>query len=112
MATQKEELVLKIKQKIIDIFGPESSLAQAMDDPDFFDKLGDLVSFIYGEIMLSQPRPEPRIPREPVAPKPWVYPYKPERWVKWKTTAAPAWFRQQWTALFGGSAETWKSKGG
>lgn len=90
--TQKEELTQNIRRKIIELFGPESALAQAMEDPEFMDKLGDLVSYIVGEVMLTLPRPEPRYePRpykpEPVAPTPPSKPWE-DNWLR--TAGAPA----------------------
>jgi len=81
VGTQKEELVRKTRARIIELFGPESALAQAMEDEDFFDKLGQLIAWLYGEIMLTLPRPE--LHREP-------YPYRlveptpqPYEWGEW-----------------------------
>lgn len=65
MATLRDELAEKTKAKIIELFGPESALAQAMEDDDFLEKLAQLVAWIYGEIMLSQSRPEPEYPTVP-----------------------------------------------
>lgn len=89
MTTQKDELAEKTKEKIIELFGPESALAQAMEDDAFFDKLGSLIAWLYGEIMLSQPRPEPQ-PRTPQYPPPWP-PMPTTRpsgipWTEWKGT--------------------------
>ena len=92
MATQKDELAEKTKAKIIELFGPESALAQAMEDDDFLDKLGELIAWLYGEIILSQPRPEPppRFPGPRPLGKPWERPW--EKKFTWQTTAAPGSF--------------------
>lgn len=93
MTTLRDELAEKTKAKIIELFGPESALAQAMEDNDFLEKLAQLVAWIYGEIMLSQPRLEPQRdrPRTTAIPagkwtgKPWVQ----HKWdSKWATSAA------------------------
>jgi hypothetical protein len=60
MATLQDELTKKVRAKIIELFGPESALAQAMEDENFMDKLADLVAYIYGLVILNQPRPEPK----------------------------------------------------
>jgi hypothetical protein len=93
--TRKDELVERTKAKILELFGPESALAQAMEDDDFFDKLGDLVSWLFGEIILSQPRPEPKFP-----------PYRPvqdiTKWPKWErsTTDTTSWTASTSTNTF------------
>jgi hypothetical protein len=97
VTTQKDELVEKTKRKIIELFGPESALAQAMESEDFFDKLGDLVSWLFGEIMLSQPRPEPpRYPRVEPLKHPWTDPGKWRRTMT-TTTAVPSWQKEKWS---------------
>ena len=65
METIKDEITKKIHDKILELFGPESALAQAMEDEDFFDKLADLVAYIYGLVALSQPRPKQHTSRSP-----------------------------------------------
>jgi len=101
MTTQKDELVERTKEKIIELFGPESALAQAMEDDDFFDKLGDLVCWLYGQIMLSQPKPQPpSYPRvEPLKHSWWTDPGKWYRSIG--TTAAPSWQWDKWLATAG-----------
>lgn len=107
MATLRDELAEKTKAKIIELFGPESALAQALEDDDFFDKLADLVAYIYGLVILSQPRPEPR-PAEPGYPSPWPqrHPKWGEPWTKhewkqkWQRTTAPGSFTYKlWSAM-------------
>ncbi len=95
MTTQKDELVERTKEKIIELFGPESALAQAMEDDGFFDKLGDLICWLYGQIMLSQPKPEPpRYPRVEPLKRPWT---DPGKWYRhMDTTAAPSWQQDKW----------------
>lgn len=101
MATQKDELVEKTRAKIIELFGPESALAQAMEDDGFFDKLGDLISWLFGEIILSQPRPEPRYPG--TRPEP--------RYPGTKHPGTP-WARKEWADPYttGVTHETWADK--
>lgn len=115
MATQKDELVEKTKAKIIELFRPESALAQAMEDDDFFRKLGDLVSWLFGEIMLSQPKPEPR-PSFPEHPWPQLpkHPLDPELWTdrtKWRRTtwSTPGDFTYKVTSAMTKWADAWKS---
>lgn len=85
METLQDELTKKVRAKIIELFGPESALAQAMEDDNFMDKLADLVAYIYGLVILSQPRPEPK-----------SHPYLPTpNGTNWeRSTAAPP----NWTA--------------
>ena len=73
MATLRDELAEKTKAKIIELFGPESALAQAMEDDSFFDKLGELIEWLAGAVMLSQPRPSsPSRPSYPLTEVPWA----------------------------------------
>jgi hypothetical protein len=94
--TLQDELTKKIRDKIIELFGPESALAQAMEDEGFMDKLADLVAFIYGLVMLSQPRPEPMYPKtyHPITTPDWA-----KKWQR-PMTAAPSW----WTGITTNSA--------
>lgn len=105
MATQRDELAEKTKAKIIEMFGPESALAQAMEDGDFLEKLAQLVAWLYGEIMLSQPRPEPPIIPHSTWPQPlehsWTDPWrKTTGGGKYTTTGEPGSFTQTlWSAM-------------
>jgi hypothetical protein len=107
MSTQKDELVEKTKRKIIDLFGPESALAQAMEDDDFFDKLAELICWLYGEIMLSQPKPQPPRYRSPWEEHKWRA-VPADKWrtsvtapAKWQTssTAGDTFSQKLWSAM-------------
>lgn len=114
MATKKDELVERTKEKIIELFGPESALAQAMEDDGFFEKLGDLISWLFGEIMLSQPRPEPpqRYPEQP-GPGPLRRPWTRTEWEKsqWdvKYTATAGNFTHKITAAMAKWSDNYRS---
>lgn len=99
MATQKDELTRKTRDKIIELFGPESALAQAMEDDDFFDKLGDLIAWLYGEIMLSQLRPRPEQPRPQPKQPSYPGPRYPD-WGKWRMTGIKTTAPTHWTTTY------------
>jgi len=100
METLGDELTMKVRDKIIELFGPESALAQAMEDEDFFGKLADLVAYIYGLVILSQPKPEPpRYPRVEPLKRPWTDKGKWYRSIG--TTAAPSWQQNKWLTTDG-----------
>ena len=53
MPLEKDQLTKKTRTKIIELFGAKSALAQAMESEDFFEKLGDLIAWLIGELVLS-----------------------------------------------------------
>jgi len=108
METLKDELAEKARRKLIELFGPESALAQAMEDENFFDKLAEFIAWIWGEAMLSQPKPPRyRAPWEEhrITPSPDSWKYKWRTSVtgseKWETisTAGDTFSQKLWLAV-------------
>jgi len=99
METLGDELTMKVRDKIIELFGPESALAQAMEDEDFFGKLADLVAYIYGLVALSQPKPQP--PEIEPLKRPWTDRWHDTtwRWDKWLTTIDDSFVQKLWSAV-------------
>lgn len=112
---KQDDLTERVKQKIIEIFGPESSLAQAMDDPEFFKKLDELVSWLYGEIARSIPprvRDIPGVPMPPVEePWPWQPGTASGPWIKkWERTGSDE--SAKWQTLLGKTVSKFTPEGG
>ena len=79
------ELTDKLKEKFLDAMGSESLAAAIFENPEFLDKLNEILSWLVGEIILENLRPTPPpIRKEPIFPEPpkqwkgWVH---RERWV-------------------------------
>lgn len=113
METVGDEIIAKIRAKFIEIFPPESVLAQALEDEETMKKFADFCAYVYGLSLMSQPsRPSHVDPYERLKwEKPWEsYPTaRPVTWTDTITspgpghhppcTTADAFTQQFWSSL-------------
>jgi len=88
----KEDLINELKEKVIESLGSESTAASVFENPEFINKLEEILAWLIGKIILDyqQTMPQPYPPREDkeiIWPeiKPW---HKEHSWYgsPWHTT--------------------------
>lgn len=49
--SSKDAIMKKLQEQVIDAFGPESTMACIFEDPDFIDKLKEVMSWLIAQLM-------------------------------------------------------------